>query len=109
MGRSKPSVDEPDLVELLNLKDDVLANREETTGLREEVDLLRKEDQNTNSKQDAMTKVISTITDVLKTLQQAPDRVGVEEQEQQPEKPSEADEIQKEGAEEHQRSINNSK
>ena len=51
MGRSKQSVDETDLAELLHLKEDVAANREETTGLREEVDLLRKDIQATNFKQ----------------------------------------------------------
>lgn len=59
-----------------------MANREETTSLREEVELLRKEVRTTNSKQDEMTTVLSTvqtavfslsdqlsaITDVLKTL-----------------------------------------
>lgn len=125
MERSKTSADEPDLTELLHLKEDVLANREESTGLREEVDLLRKEVQNMNSKQDAMTKVISgvqsavaalsgqlsTITDMLKTLganmpsSSAGPRVGVQEQEQQPERPSEADEIQKQGTEEHHRPL----
>lgn len=43
---------------------------------------------------------------ICRPLQQAPGCVGVhQEQEQQPEKPSEADEIQKEGTEEHHRPL----
>lgn len=35
MGRAKQSLDEADLAELLHPKEDVLANREETTCFRE--------------------------------------------------------------------------
>ncbi|KAF7054510.1 hypothetical protein CFC21_062172 [Triticum aestivum] len=125
MGRSKQSVDETDLAELLHLKEDVAANREETTGLREEVDLLRKDIQATNFKQDTMTKVISgvqaavaalggqltMITEVLKTLSAAAPSTSVvppstaHAQEPHQEKSPEVEEIQKEGGDEQQRPL----
>lgn len=68
MGRSKPSLDEAEVADLLAMKGEVVQNREETQELLGEVDDLRKDVHAINLKQDAMAKVMNGVQDAVAAL-----------------------------------------
>lgn len=68
MGRSKSSLEESDVVDLLAMKGKFLQHREETTYLRGEVDDLRKDVESINLKQDTMVSVLDGVQKEVSTL-----------------------------------------
>lgn len=68
MGRSKASVDDSDIADLLALKGDVLQNREDTAELRGEMEDLRKDVHAIHLKQDAMAKAMTGVQDAVSAL-----------------------------------------
>lgn len=61
MGHSKARVDEAEMADLLAMKADVAANCEETTKLKEDMELLHRDVLAINTKQDSMNKVIGSV------------------------------------------------
>ncbi|KAE8807376.1 Synaptotagmin-7 [Hordeum vulgare] len=68
MGRSKSTLEESDVVDLLAMKGDFLLHREETADLRGEVDDLRKDVHSINLKQDTMVTVLDGVQKAVSTL-----------------------------------------
>lgn len=68
MGRSKASLDESDVADLLAVKGEFLQHHEETAELRGEVDDLRKDMHSINTKQDTMVSVMSGVQKVVSSL-----------------------------------------
>lgn len=68
MGRSKASLDESDVADLLAMKGDFLQHREETAELRGEVDDLRKDVHSINTKQDTMVQVMNGVQQAVSSL-----------------------------------------
>lgn len=68
MGRSKPSLDEAEVADLLAMKGEVVQNREETAELREEVEGLRKDVHVVTLKQDAMATVMNGVQEAVSAL-----------------------------------------
>lgn len=68
MGRSKASLDEGEIAELLALKGELLQNREDTAELRGDMDELRKDVHAIHLKQDTMAQVMTGVQDVVSAL-----------------------------------------
>ncbi|KAI4979248.1 hypothetical protein ZWY2020_016001 [Hordeum vulgare] len=68
MGRSKSTLEESEVADLLAMKGEFMQHREETADMRGEVDDLRKDVHNINLKQDTMVSVLDGVQKAVSTL-----------------------------------------
>ncbi|KAE8819504.1 D1 protease-like protein precursor [Hordeum vulgare] len=68
MGRSKSTLEESEVADLLAMKGEFMQHREETADLRGEVDDLRKDVHNINLKQDTMVSILDGVQKAVPTL-----------------------------------------